>query len=74
MGQLPYHCPQLGEGARTKVGIATFTSGRTGEEKLRMKSAVPHSPANLVPVLAFAVISRGLARLRVKLGACEKRS
>lgn len=44
-----------------------------GGKKLRMESTVPHSPATLAPLRAFADICRGLAGLREKLGACGKK-
>lgn len=55
-----------------RVCTATLTSGRMGEEKLRMESAVPHLPATLAPLLAFAGICRGLAGLGERLGALRE--
>lgn len=51
----------------------TFTSGRTGEEKLRMENVVPSLPAALAPLRAFAGICRGLSGLGQRLGARRKR-
>lgn len=47
-----------------RVWTATLTSGRMGEEKLRMESAAPHLPATLARLLAFAGLGDRLGALR----------
>lgn len=64
LGQFPCHCLPRGEGARTKVGTNTFTSGRMGEEKLIMDSCLirrPRSPGTQL-LLTFAEIWLGWER------------